>query len=498
MKKIARLGLTFLLLLVCGLGTFCRPEFFAMATSNGEEIILLSESFALTEESLLAHGIASSEVSTLTPVNESGTLRLSGNSYAPTLQGEGMSRHINASIPVDKSVESLNASLFNLNKMELQFWARIDLTPSQVTRGLTVEVVSQDGTNKLSWVMGAVDFKNLVTRKKLSETDQKIFGEDVNVATIGWVKFTLPVSVSIQTGEMVSGNKFNIAKINLIQTSSPAADLPINFYGIKFVKEGSSSLDRISAHVNDYCSLTIKPSAKVVKEGSVFYFGELFGQFMTTKELYSSLYVGDEDYLDGTHSSLLKIRVDTGLIGSSAVYYAYGSNNFKVNSYNYNIAYGFYVDGRFISTMSGAITATDYGKGVWFDVAETEFRVGETKKLNYEVHDAFKNATLTFTSTDEDVIKIVEVNKTNHYVVVECLKKGTAGVTILVQDSRLEGTDFEENGLINDEFKISVLKAEKKVDTTKVMLWIALGILFVGLVYLAIKAIVDSKKIEVR
>jgi len=212
MKKFAWFGVTLLLLFVCVMGTNCCPKAFAGATSVGEEIILLGSEFGSTEESLLAHGITSSEVSTLTPVSESGTQRLSGYSYVPALQGEGTARHINASFFVDKSVESLDADEFNLNEMELVFWARIDLKPGQVTRGLTVELASEDGLNKLSWAMGAGDFKDLVTRPKLSEMDQKIFGEDVSNATIGWVKFTLPVSVAVQTGEMESGNKFTFKK----------------------------------------------------------------------------------------------------------------------------------------------------------------------------------------------------------------------------------------------------------------------------------------------
>ena len=498
MKKIAWWGVTLLLLFVCGLGYFRCPKDFARATSSDEEIILLGSDFGSTEESLSAHAITSSEVSQLTPVSENGAQKLTGYSYAPALQGENTQRHINASFFVDKRVENLDAKNYNLDEMELVFWARIDLKPGQVTRGLTVELMSDDETNKLSWVIGTSDFKSLVTRTSLSEMDKKIFGEDVSNATIGWVKFTLPVSVAQKTGEMVSGEKFTFNKITLVQTSSPAADLPINFYDIKLVKETADSVNRISAKVNDYCALILKPSAKVVTDDSKFYIGELFGPFMKTREVYSSLFVGDADYLDGTHSSDLKIMVDNGLIGSSANYYAYGSNTFKVNSHNYNISYGFFVEGRFVGVLSGNITATNYGKGAWFDVAETDFRVGETKKLNYEVHEAFKNATLTFSSTDEEVLKIIEINKTNQYVVVECVGKGSAGINILVADARLEGTEYEEDGLINDEFKIQVLKAEKNVDTTKVMLWIALGLLLGGLIYIAVKAIIDSKKIEVR
>ena len=59
-------------------------------------------------------------------------------------------------------------------------------------------------------------------------------------------------------------------------------------------------------------------------------------------------------------------------------------------------------------------------------------------------------------------------------------------------------TEFEDTGLKNEDFKVRVVKAEKNVDTTKVMLWIALGLLLAGLVYLAIKAIIDARKVEIK
>ena len=81
---------------------------------------------------------------------------------------------------------------------------------------------------------------------------------------------------------------------------------------------------------------------------------------------------------------------------------------------------------------------------------------------------------------------------------VETLKKGTAGIKITVTDDRLIGTSYEETGLVNTDFEIDVVKAEKNVNTTKVMLWIAFGLLMVGLVYLAVKAIIDARKIDIK
>ena len=81
---------------------------------------------------------------------------------------------------------------------------------------------------------------------------------------------------------------------------------------------------------------------------------------------------------------------------------------------------------------------------------------------------------------------------------VETLKTGTAGIKITVTDDRLIGTDFEETGIINNEFEIEVVKQPKNTNTTKVMLWIAFGLLLAGLIYLAVKAIIDARKIEVK
>ena len=54
------------------------------------------------------------------------------------------------------------------------------------------------------------------------------------------------------------------------------------------------------------------------------------------------------------------------------------------------------------------------------------------------------------------------------------------------------------NKYLNEDFEIAVVKPVKKANTTKVMLWIAFGLLCVGLLYLAIKTIIDSKKIEIK
>ena len=498
MKKIACWGMIIFLTLVIGMGMIPIPEISVGAAESVEEIIILDDDFASTQGKLNEYGILEKEVLDVTPVSPGGYSKLAGSSYSPELVGEENNKYINSSINVDNSVEGLNANNYDLNTMALELWMRLDLKPGQVTRGITIEISSADEANKISWSISAENFKKLVTRDELSDLDKKLFAtDDVNVATIGWVRLTLPVSVASIQGSLVTVQKFNFEKLNIKQTSTIAGDVSIAFYDIKFVRENDPK-DRITSTINDFCVVALKPSASVNGAEDEFYYGEIFPQFLASKSVYSCLYVGDEDYLDGTHSADLKIRVETGQMGASTSYYSYGSYNFKLESHEYNIAYGFLYDGKFVSVLADNVIVGDYGDGVWLEEIDTKFRVGDKKKISYTIHSAFKNATINFESTNRDVLEIIEVNKSSRYIIVECLKNGNAGINILIQDARLEGTEYEDSGINNDNFKIQVLKAEKNVDTTKVMLWIALGLLLAGLVYLAIKAIIDSKKIEIR
>lgn len=497
MKKIACWSFAFLLVFIFGMGSISIPTVSARA-SEDKEIVILDKNFSSSADSLVKYGITENQVSSLTPVSPTGYQRMDGKSFIPDLTGEENNKYINTTINIDESVSLLNANEFILNSMALEMWVRIDLKPGQVTRGLNIQLFSADETNKISWTMSASEFKSLATRDSLSEFDEKIFGSDVNNATVGWVKLTLPISVGIVSGELVTDGNFNFEKMNIAQTTDQAGEVALVFFDIKIVPEGQDAKDRITSNINDFCVVSLKPSAAVVREGDEFYFGEIFPQFLATKAVYSSLYVGDEDYLDGSHMTDLKIRVNNGLSGNSLAYFAYGSYNFKLSSHNYNIAYGFFYDDKFVSALADNITVSDYGKGVWLEEIEGDFRVGEQKKISYTVHKAFKNATISFSSTDSEILKIVKVDKSSRYIIVECVKAGNAGVDILIEDTRLEGTEFEDSGIKNEDFKIQVLKAEKNVNTTKVMLWIALGLLVSGLIYLAVKAIIDSRKVEIK
>ena len=498
MRKVVCWVFALMLAFVIGVGSFSIPVNSASAEESDKKIVILDKSFATNIDSLTQHGITESQVSNLTPISSSSYQKLEGKSFVPPMSGDNENKYIDASINVDGGVASLDATAFNLDEMKLSCWIRLDLKPGQITRGLTIELVSADGSDKITWGMTASELKALSTRSSLSSFDQKIFGSDVNNAIVGWVQLSLPIQAGVITGQLVRDNKFTFSKLNIKQTTANASEVALSIYNVEIVDEGAESEDRITSKINDYCNVLLKPSASVTRQGDEFYFGEIFPKFAATKEIYSCLFVGDENYLDGTHSADLKIRVDTGLSGNSLTYFAYGSYNFKLSSSNYNIAYGFFYNDKFVSALAENITVSDYGKGVWLEDIEDDFRVGEQKKITYTVHKAFKNATINFESTNSEILRIVEVNKSSKYIIVECVKAGNAGINILVEDSRLEGTDFEDTGLQNQDFKIKVLKADKNVDTTKVLLWIALGLLLSGLVYLAIKTIIDSKKVEIR
>lgn len=498
MRKIINVSLAIVIAVCFGLGVI--PGTNATVTHAGTQnrlVSILSPNFGDTVEGLTAHNIAESELSDYTPYDSTSSIRMSGKSYMPALVGEDGKRHVDASFNVDPTLAEFDATTLTATTTALQLWVNFNQKPSVISRGITITLSNQAETNVISWVITTDEIKALTARDSVSGYDVNVFGTAVSNTPVGWVKLTLPVVSGAVTGDFVSDGKLDYAKCSIVQTGETGADQPLGFYDLAFVKISTGTTEKMSEILN-YTQIIVLSSADISKDDANYYVGELFPKFMSAKEVFSACWVGDTNYLAHENISKMKVMTDTGVGSTSTSYYAMGASDFLINHTSYTIAYGFMYQDRFVSIINEKISATDYGMGVWIDSEADDIVIGETKRIYFTVHDAFKGATIKFESTDADVLEIKEVNIVNKYLVVEAHKKGTAGIKISVTDDRLEGTEYEATGIINEEFEVDVVKATKKANTTVILLWVGLGMILVGLIYLAVRAIIDARKIEIK
>lgn len=495
MRKKLTLGLISILVAVFVVGGMTSyGTSVAKSASSEVKVSILSPDFA-TEEGLGYYGISQAEVDNFAPVLEQTASMMSGKSYKPELVGEEGTKRIDKNLSIAHSVLGVDASEINIVGMGLSFWMFIDLKPNQVTKGLTIELSDADGSNSIKWVIAGDEFRALVTRESLSEFDTKIFGSVISNTPVGWVKVTLPVTTGIVTGELVSGGAFTFTNLKLTQSDTVGSNIEISFYDISLI---STTVTDNTSEILPYSAVSIKASAKVKSGDEKYYKGEKFPKFMSKKEVFNCCYVGRTNYLDASQDAKLRVLTDSSIGTNSKQYFAYGAGDFTLNASQYTVAYGIYYGNNFVGLLSDVVMVSSYGKGVWLEPLSSKLTIGKEQKIYFDVHEAFSGATIKFASTDESLLKINEVNLVSGYIVVEPLKKGNVGITITLTDDRLEGTEYETTGLINDEFSVEIVKETKKTNTTQILLWIALGMLGVGLVVVAIKAIIDARKIEVR
>lgn len=472
-----------------------KPTILAAEELN---LSLLEAEFARTPETLEKYNIPQACVDDYTPFDITKSTRFIGNSYTPTLVGEESRKHINAEFNVSADVSSFDASDIKASTTALEIWVSFDRLATAITRGFSITITDDADTNSIVWNISVDELRTLITRdeESISDSDKAIFGAIGSNIPVGWVKFVLPVVSGTVTGELVSAGKLNITKCKIVQDDGVGADQPLSFYGIRLVKIDETNTAKTS-EIASYSAIAIKPSAKVSNKEK-YYIGELYPKFMNVNDVFSACWIGRVNYLTGTNLNSLKVETDTGIGETPTTYYSYGAGDFLIKHTSYTLSYGLMYQNRFVRLLSDSISAQDYGKGVWLENDNKGLEIGATKKIYYTVHEAFSGAVVSFESTNKEVLKIVEVNEMNKFVVVEALKKGDAGIKITVTHDRLEGTEYETTGLINEDFEIEVVKPQKKANTTVIILWIGLGtILAVGL-YFAIKSIIESRKIEIR
>lgn len=467
------------------------------ASETEKTLSILSETFATTPESLLNYGINQNYVHYFTPFNQHTSERLIGASFKPELVGSEDKKHIETSFNVDNGVLSFDASTIDLTKTYLEVWVNFDSKLNLITRGIKIELSDSENLNGIYWLINIDELQTLLTREELNQYDEKIYGSTISNTPIGWVKLKLPITSGITTGELIKNDKYNFTKCSFSQTNETGSAQPLSLYGMKLISTNTTQTERTS-EILSYSNIAIKQSAKVLHTNDKFYIGEAFPKFMSINDVFVSCWVGETNYLSNQNVANLKVRTDSGIGSNSQNYYSFGASDFIIRASAYSVSYGFLLDNRFVGILTDRFTASNYGKGVWIDSEEENIEIGKTKKIYFSVHEAFSYASISFESSNEEVLTIKEVNYEHKYLVVEALKKGTAEIKISITDDRLIGTEFEETGIINNDYEIEVVKVKKNTNTTKVMLWIALGLFIVGLIYLAIKAILDARKIDIK
>lgn len=503
MKNFKRVVVLVLLAVFFGMGLASLPNLkVAHSAETTTTPYLLSPDFNTSEnfneykiDSDEQSGYKTTEVENFAPYDETESKQLVGQSLNPSLVGEEeYLKHIDLKLNIKHLVEDISNTSLNA----LSFWMFLDYRADSIDRGLTIELLDDANQTIVSWEFSNTDLQQNLQRTNLSTSDTKIFGANTNSAPVGWVEVSLPFATDTDHKELISTDKYTFTRLRICQTLGESDVEPISFYGIKLISLTQTEPKNVFL-TTSYSQIHKLSNAVIYEEGEKFYIGESFPQFKMVNEVFSICRVGKVNYLEHEHRSKFKVRTKSGFDSAVSVDHEYGAGDFVLESSSYTISYGFYYDtNKFIPVLTGNINVSNYGKGVWFDSDLEEIEIGQQKKIFFDVHDAFKLATINFTSSDEEILKIVEVDLVQNYVLVEGIKKGDAKIVISVMDGRLEGTKHEETGLVNDDFSLSVVKAKSNANTTVILLWITLGLLIAGLIYLAVKAIIDVKKIQVK
>lgn len=495
MKRLKTITICFLIsILLCG---FLEVHGFALnkvfATEETVSYSLLSPNFANSIESLVSLGIDSSEIDDFTPYNENNYQRMSGKSLAPKVDGEEGNKKINKSINLSSIFSTIDVPDNDTTDFVFNTWMFFDEKLINITKGISFVLSDDMGENKIKFELGGEALQALLTRTSLTGYDDLIFSSVTN-AKVGWCYLSIPFTSGVITGDIATGNKFNLTKLTITQEENHPAVLPISFYDISLSVDNTITETKVK--IQEYANIKLR-EAVVVEDGKHYYMGEYFDDVLTGSEVFIACYIGRENYLNQANISKLVAEADPGLGRDKIVEFNYGSNGFKMVHASYDLRYCIKYNGNNYSLLADKLIVSSYGKGVWLKPITGDLVMGKEYKLFYEVHEAFSGDLITFTSSDEEVLKIVDVNKLERYIIVKAEKKGDATIKIVLTDDRLIDTSNEE-GLVNEDFSISVVKETKNVNTTKVLLWITLGLFIAGLIYLAVRAIISARKVEVK
>ena len=461
------------------------------------------------------YNIQTEEIYNFTPFNQTTKSRLMGKSWKPSsvIVGEDITtRHIldNITIPNYSTTDSESLYFADLTSYEtyndvlngfcLSFWIYFDTTNLRTT-----EFTLTDGTNTLKWSLSAQTLANLLEKQENSVQDNAIFGDNVPYS---WNYIKLPFALATTKSGFVVDNQSNPSKFvqfttfAVTQDSSKGQDALFSLYDIS-IEESNLTTFSVSEK-QDYCIFGID---NTVLEDREYYINEYADAFPIVTQLITYCWVGDTNYLANLDQNVLKELFKIEVVPSiengnnQKNTFVFGSGNFKVSYLEYQIYYCLVYQNSNIQLLRETITAKSYGDGIWFESTTTDLKVGDKKKVYYEVSNVFDGYgfDISFSSSDDSILKIVQDDKSrqNGYIIVEAIAEGKATLNIAFSSERLsQKTDIEELSAVSKEFVIK--EADSNISTTVVLMLVGLGLAIAGGIYFAIKAIIDARKLEVK
>ncbi len=495
------------LTLVLGVCQFGTLKNFAVA-QNSQNTINLGSFYCANYEN-------SDEQKTMfTPMDEDNN-RLTGASWKPELlqntqSGITSQKHIDDAQDITLATNGF-AQVTNVNNLYVDVWVYFS-THNQLT--LTLGFSNEDG-GKVEWVISNNLLAELLAKDYTAEpeTNYDMSFYTTNTVPYGWNLLRLPFAVATVTQPITidggSGTFLNLTQFYVSQAEN-IISAPLYIYSVNFY-EAQQALSKISvAQKQAVVSVVLKKDLNTFTKGS-FYKGEIFN-LPTFSEVFSSVWIGEKNLLTAEYRNEQYFRIVVS-DGSNVqnLYYGTGTGEnakFKMQASIYTITFCIgdpTISGsanNYFKTLGKPVEleVEDYGTGVWFTTASSKLEVGKELTLEYNIHKAFNGAQIEFSSSNEDVLKIVKIDEAKNTVTVKALKKGEATIVIKVYDDRLNayGTSYED-GIVNEDLVIEVTKTEqKKVNITQILLWVC----FSGIVafggYSVFKVIKNRNNYEVR
>ena len=456
------------------------------------------------------YGIDSFEVKNFTPMESYLTgKRYAGSSWNPATKtinagGDNEVTYVSDSIDISSSISTVDfGEITDVDDLNLVMWVYID---QPVAKAMTIRL--SDGTDSVyaEWSLSSGDIETLLSKgEQMSKMDIRICGEQSKVP-YGWNKIVLPIKTATKVGNIYNDasapTAFVVDTLSVEQSAVSGVSNELYLFDIQLVETVYAGVCAIEKQ--DYTAIKFEDAENFFNEDA-YYKGEYFDAFPSVAEFFAYCWIGEENYLAKSASELrtyFVVQVSNDSTGEIKDYH-YGTNDFKLEASSYTLHFSMYYFGsgtkRTIGFDSFSFDVSSYGEGAYFTTNSIKVEEGKKFKIHYTVHSAFTETdfALKIEAVDGECIKIVEWNKDERYIVVEGLKEGKSAIRITLNSDRLNNTDYTE-GITNESCVVTVTEPSSELQTTRVLLWICLGLILATAIYVVVKSIIESRKISVK
>ncbi len=371
-----------------------------------------------------------------------------------------------------------------------------------------------DETNYIKWTLNQTVIQGLLQKTggstpTISSYDAEVYHDtsisDYSDVPFGWNLIELPFSLASATGTASNTEATTFASIKIVQSAVCAYEDNMLVY--------SAYVDFTTSGVNTYTNAEEQDNVifnigkiSAPSDGTSYYAGEDFNlpSFNDIFGPTNYLWVGKTDYstfsdilqyenyfmikmVNGTDTQDFDLGEGTKL--SAGIYNVYTCITPQENGGEAVLLENFYFECK------------SYGQGIWFIETALSGKIGETYTINYKIDNAFKEASFNNEVVvgfgTEGVLELVEHNKSASYIKVKVLKEGSTSIVLTLTSDRLsQRSNLEE--LVNSSFVVTCTPEVEENKTTKILLWVTLGIIVSGGIAFGIYSLVKSKKIEVK